>query len=86
MDVFWHGDHLIKADVGSTLVAINEKLKRRQWKGASEDWIRKLRDRDNVIGRRNAEKMQEKPADGNINPLKLLGTLDEVGHPIDLIN
>jgi thiamine pyrophosphate-dependent acetolactate synthase large subunit-like protein len=69
----------VQADVGSTLVALNEKLKTtHRWKGASEDWIKKLRERDDAVEQKNAKKMDEKPADGNINPLKLLGALDKV--------
>ncbi|KAI6192104.1 2-hydroxyacyl-CoA lyase 2 [Aphelenchoides bicaudatus] len=78
MDFYWHGDHLLQADVGSTLVSLKEKLKAHQWNGASTEWIKKLRERDEAVEQRNAKKMEEKPADGNINPLKLLKTLDKV--------
>lgn len=78
MDVYWHSDHLVKADVGSTLVAVNDQLKKLNYKGATSEWIQKLRERDSAIETKNAKKMDEKPADGNINPLKLLGTLDKV--------
>ncbi|KAI6231968.1 2-hydroxyacyl-CoA lyase 2 [Aphelenchoides besseyi] len=78
-DVFWHGDHLLQADVASTLVAVRNKLEEKyKWTGTSTEWIERLRERDEVTEQKNRKKMEEKPADGGINPLNLLGKLDKV--------
>ncbi|KAI6232006.1 2-hydroxyacyl-CoA lyase 2 [Aphelenchoides besseyi] len=78
-DVFWHGDHLLQADVASTLVAVRNKLEEKyKWTGTSTEWIERLRERDEVTEQKNQKKMEEKPADGGINPLNLLGKLDKV--------
>ncbi|KAI6209810.1 2-hydroxyacyl-CoA lyase 2 [Aphelenchoides besseyi] len=77
--VFWHGDHLLQADVASTLVAVRNELEDRyKWTGTSAEWIRRLRERNEATERKNQKKMEEKPADGGINPLNLLGKLDKV--------
>ncbi|CAD5220386.1 unnamed protein product [Bursaphelenchus okinawaensis] len=74
--VFWNAHQLIQADVGQTLVQIQQGLGDEY--SAPEDWIQSLTDRENEKESSNASKMAEVLKDGNLNPLALLKNLDDV--------
>lgn len=76
--LYWKSDHLVQADVGLTLVFVNQHIKALGWKGVSNEWIKKLRERDDIVEQKHLKKMEERPSDGNINPIKLLGALNKV--------
>ncbi|KAI1709790.1 thiamine pyrophosphate enzyme, central domain-containing protein [Ditylenchus destructor] len=77
LGVYWSADELVKADIGTTLVEVKNQLALKGWK-CSEDWPKSLREREDQKEKQNQNKMSEKPADGNLNPLNVLSTLDKV--------
>uniref|UniRef100_A0A914QKV5 Thiamine pyrophosphate enzyme central domain-containing protein n=1 Tax=Panagrolaimus davidi TaxID=227884 RepID=A0A914QKV5_9BILA len=76
--VFWNPTALIQADVGITLQKLQSALAQRGWKKAPENWVGSLRKSEEEKENSNAKKMDEKTADGNLNPLSVLKKLDEV--------
>ncbi len=65
----------IQADVGSTLVALNQLLKQRQYK-VPDEWVDSLRSTDEAKEAANSKKSLETSSDGNLNPLLVLEKLD----------
>jgi acetolactate synthase-like protein len=76
--VFWNPTALIQADVGTTLQKLQNALAQRGWKKAPGNWVESLRTREEEKENSNAKKMDEKTADGNLNPLSVLKKLDQV--------
>ncbi|CEF65358.1 Cysteine-rich repeat and Thiamine pyrophosphate enzyme, C-terminal TPP-binding domain and Thiamine pyrophosphate enzyme, central domain and Thiamine pyrophosphate enzyme, N-terminal TPP-binding domain-containing protein [Strongyloides ratti] len=75
--VFWNGDLLIKADVGSSLKKLLYS-KRHTTTPNINDWIDTLRKRDNDKEEENKKKIEEKNINGGLNPLKVLSHLDSI--------
>uniref|UniRef100_A0AC34R198 2-hydroxyacyl-CoA lyase 2 n=1 Tax=Panagrolaimus sp. JU765 TaxID=591449 RepID=A0AC34R198_9BILA len=76
--IFWNATQLIQADVATSLVQLSKSLELRNWKGAPNTWIDELRKRENEKEESNLKKINEKTADGNLNPLSVLQKLDNV--------
>jgi acetolactate synthase-like protein len=72
---FWKASVSIQADVGSTLVALNQLLKQRQYK-VPDEWVDSLRSTDEAKEAANSKKSLETSMDGNLNPLLVLEKLD----------
>jgi len=76
--MFWESAVAVNADIGLTLLEIQEGLEKKGWNGPPPEWITNLRARDNEKEASIAKKMLEKPSDGHMNPLLSLSTVNNV--------
>nr|CAD2141362.1 unnamed protein product [Meloidogyne enterolobii] len=78
--VFWNSAATIQADVGLTLLELQEQMKERKWGGLEKcrEWIEMLREMEIKKEEDTAKKLAQKPDDGHMNPLVLLTAMDEV--------
>ncbi|CAK5097213.1 unnamed protein product [Meloidogyne enterolobii] len=78
--VFWNSAATIQADVGLTLLGLQEQMKERKWGGLEKckEWIEMLREMEIKKEEDTAKKLAQKPDDGHMNPLVLLTAMDEV--------
>ncbi|GMT22045.1 hypothetical protein PFISCL1PPCAC_13342, partial [Pristionchus fissidentatus] len=72
---FWNADVAIQADVGLTLTSAVDALKLSM--PTFTPWLAELRESDSAKEAANVKKMEDKPADGHLNPLKFLSELDK---------
>lgn len=75
--VFWKANTAINADVGSTLAVLSKRLNADGYKGCPEEWLTTLTEKEVAKNTANAKKAEEKAADGNLNPLKVLSALNK---------
>uniref|UniRef100_A0A914M2Y6 2-hydroxyacyl-CoA lyase 2 n=2 Tax=Meloidogyne TaxID=189290 RepID=A0A914M2Y6_MELIC len=78
--VFWNSAATIQADVGLTLLELQNQMKERKWGGLEKckEWIEMLREMEIKKEEDTAKKLAQKPDDGHMNPLVLLTAMDEV--------
>ncbi|KAK7099319.1 hypothetical protein V1264_003470 [Littorina saxatilis] len=73
-DMFWKPTVAVQADVGGTMVSIAKGLAGYQ---CDKDWLELLRNRDEEKEKKNSLKAEE-VTDTNLNPLKVLHTVEEL--------
>ncbi|CAK5079504.1 unnamed protein product [Meloidogyne enterolobii] len=78
--VFWNSAATIQADVGLTLLELQNQMKERKWGGLEKckEWIEMLREMEIKKEEDTTKKLAQKPDDGHMNPLVLLTAMDEV--------
>lgn len=74
--IFWNPELAVQADVGTFFSKLKDELKKTSFV-APQDWLQKLRDRDEETEKKNAFKADQE-ADKYLNPVKVLHELDKV--------
>lgn len=74
--IFWKAEVLIQADVATTLLKLSDRLHIHEDQRRLNDWLAILNNREQEKMATNYKKMEEKTADGNLNPLKVLSAID----------
>ncbi|CAG0886017.1 unnamed protein product [Darwinula stevensoni] len=82
-DLFWKPSVAAECDVGTFICQLSASLAGFEF-SCTADWVQKLRERDEVTGKKNID-MSEVPVDKFVNPMKLLFHLEEVLPPDSII-